>query len=387
MRLLYLLAVLSVGLHSCADRPEPMEDLTARVFSLAESQYAYLADQLDESRFPRSLNPDGTLSTSDIDWWCSGFFAGSLWYIYEYGRSDSTKALADRFTLALEPLVDRPVDHDIGFQIESSFGNALRLTSDSTRYESVIVDAAVKLAERFNPVAGVTRSWDKKKKYDWEFPVIIDNMMNLELLMNAARLSGNVELRNVARTHAYTTMKNHFRPDYSTWHLVDYSIEDGSVRRKQTHQGFSDDSMWARGEAWALYGYTMMAEWDGNDDFLEQARHIADLLLERLPEDGIPYWDFDCPGDLRDASAAAIMASAFTRLHTLTKDVRYRDMAEKQLRKLASPEYLAEKGGLHGFLLKHCVGNYPKKSEVDVPLSYADYYFLEALLRFNPQAD
>lgn len=380
-KIILALAILS-ALSSCCGREESMETLVARVFDVAEYQYTYLAGQLDESTFPRSLKDDGTLCTSDVHWWCSGFYAGSLWYIYEYNRNDTVRTLADKFTFALEPLLEGQIDHDIGFQIESSFGNALRLTADSSRYESQIIRAAARLAERFSPVTGTTRSWNKSKTDNWEFPVIIDNMMNLELLMNAAKMSGNEELRNIARTHAFTTMKNHFRQDYSTWHLVDYSIEDGSVRGKQTMQGHSDDSMWARGEAWALYGYTMMAEWDKDEKFLNQARNVAELLLERLPEDGIPYWDFDCPGELRDASAAAIMASAFIKLHTLTSDERYLKMAEKQLRKLSSPEYLAEKGEIQGFLLKHCIGNLPGNSEVDVPLTYADYYFLEALIRF-----
>lgn len=215
-------------------------------------------------------------------------------------------------------------------------------------------------------------------------------MMNLELLLSMAKTYANDTLQNIACTHANTTLRNHFRDDYTCYHLVDYDPETGHVRRKQTVQGYSDESSWSRGQAWALYGYTMMFRMTGYQDYLLQAEHIADMLVHRLPTDGIPYWDFDVPVEgktLRDASAAAIMASAFIELSryvakTETKEV-YLAMAEKQLRTLASEVYLAEPGTNGNFLLKHCVGAFPDNKEVDVPLTYADYYFLEALLRYR----
>ena len=233
-----------------------------------------------------------------------------------------------------------------------------------------------------------------RKGRDWKYPVIIDNMMNLEHLCNAGSIFNDDSLKVVAVTHANTTMCNHFRPDYTSWHLVDYDPESGEVRKKETVQGFSDDSAWARGQAWALYGFTMMFRESGHDSYLTQARNVADMLLSRLPEDGVPYWDLDSdkiPNDLRDASAAAIMASAFVQLSTLTDDeasnAKYLAMAEKQLRTLAGPEYLAEPGTNGNFILKHCVGSLPDNSEVDVPLTYADYYFLEALLKYKSITD
>lgn len=220
--------------------------------------------------------------------------------------------------------------------------------------------------------------------------MIIDNMMNLELMMNAHELFGADSLKTIALTHANTTMVNHFREDHSTFHLVDYDKETGEIRRKQTIQGYSDDSAWARGQAWAVYGYTMMFRETGVSEYLALAENVARMLLGRLPEDGIPYWDFDSPEipeDVRDASAAAVMASAFVELSTLTADKKLAKdclaMAERQLRALSSDEYLAAEGECGGFILKHSTGNKPGNSEVDVPLSYADYYFLEALVRIN----
>ena len=285
-------------------------------------------------------------------------------------------------------------DHDLGFQMNCSYGNAYRITGDKEYLEPILTSAKT-LAKRFSPVTGVIRSWDfVRKGRDWKYPVIIDNMMNLEHLCNAGSIFNNDSLKVVAVTHANTTMCNHFRPDYTSWHLVDYDPESGEVRKKETVQGFSDDSAWARGQAWALYGFTMMFRESGHDSYLTQARNIADMLLSRLPEDGVPYWDLDSdkiPNDLRDASAAAIMASAFVQLSTLTDDeasnAKYLAMAEKQLRTLAGPEYLAEPGTNGNFILKHCVGSLPDNSEVDVPLTYADYYFLEALLKYKSITD
>ena len=373
--LVLLLAALVV-LAGCAGRGESVRRMKARVFALAEAQLPAIDARLGEGEYARSLRPDGTAWNSNIDWWCSGFYPGSLWYVYRYGQDEGIRALAEKHTRRLAALRDRKADHDIGFQLNCSYGGAYAATGDEAWLEMVRVGAD-KLCERFNPVVGATRSWDNRS-----FPVIIDNMMNLEILLEAWRHTGEERYREIACTHARTTMKNHFRPDYSTWHLVDYDPETGAVLRKQTVQGYADDSMWARGEAWALYGYTMMARETGEEEFLAQARHIADLLLERLPEDGIPYWDFDCPDipdTYRDASAGAIMAAALVRLARLTGEKRYRACALRQLRTLAGPAYLAEPGTNGGFLLKHSVGNLPSGSEVDVPLSYADYYFLEAL--------
>ena len=378
-----LTAVLAV---SCQ---ESMKQLSDRVFELAEYQFAKMDEQLTETTVPKSTR-FGILVPSESKSWTSGFYPGSLWYTYLYTGNEEIKALAEKNTekLYIETQVVR--SHDIGFMVNCSYGNAYRITGDE-KYREPFINAAHLLATRFNPTVGLTLSWNvTPKRKHWRYPVIIDNMMNLELLTKAHKLSGVDSLLNVALTHANTTMKNHFRPDYTTWHVVDYDPETGDIRRKVTHQGYADDSAWSRGQAWAVYGYTMMYREVSEPAYLAQAENIAKMLLERLPEDGIPYWDFDspdAPDSQRDASAGAIMASAFIELSGYTADKQLSKalmkMAEKQIRTLASDEYLAQPDRNGYFLLKHSVGSYPSDTEVNVPLTYADYYFLEALLRIN----
>ena len=385
----YLTALAAAIILGSCTAPDPVKELADEVFELAKIQYAGMDNVLEKGGYPRSTNADGSLRTSDMGWWCSGFYPGSLWYIYEYTGDETFRGLAWKHTHSLEGLIDMHTDHDIGFQINCSYGNALRLTGDSTAIVPTYVAAARKLAARLNPATGVTRSWDWLR-HDWRYPVIIDNMMNLELLTVAARISGETELADAADTHAETTLKNHFRPDWSSWHLVDYDPVTGEVRSKETVQGHAHESAWARGQAWALYGYTMMHRETGKQEYIDAAENIAEMIMGYLPEDGIPYWDFnapDIPEALRDASAGAIMASAFIELSTLTDDSgkseKYLATARRQLMTFGTDEYLAKPGENGGFLLKHCVGNMPENSEIDVPLSYADYYFLEALIRYS----
>ena len=380
---LLLTAVLAV---SCQ---ESMKQLSDRVFELAEYQFAKMDEQLTDTTVPKSTR-FGLLVPSESKSWTSGFYPGSLWYTYLYTGNEEIKALAEKNTekLYIETQIVR--SHDIGFMVNCSYGNAYRITGDE-KYREPFINAAHLLATRFNPTVGLTLSWNvTPKRKHWRYPVIIDNMMNLELLTKAHALCGVDSLLNVALTHANTTMKNHFRPDYTTWHVVDYEPETGDIRMKVTHQGYSDDSAWARGQAWAVYGYTMMYREVSEPAYLAQAENVAKMLLERLPEDGIPYWDFDspdAPDSQRDASAGAIMASAFIELSGYTADKQLSKalmkMAEKQIRTLASDEYLAQPDRNGYFLLKHSVGSYPSDTEVNVPLTYADYYFLEALLRIN----
>ena len=381
-RLLLLSIALTFTAFASGAGKEPMRQVVERVFTLASGQAAYmdglLAAEGEEGLCPRSFR-DGRLVTSDIGWWCSGFYPGVLWLVYEHTGDGAVRALAVKHTLPLRALLDRRTDHDIGFQLMSSFGRMLKDTGDPA-CEPVLRRGAETLAARFVPAAGVIRSWDWG---EWNIPVIIDNMMNLELLMDYGD-------RTVAEKHALTTARNHFREDGTTFHLVDFA-DDGSVLGRQTVQGYSDDSAWARGQAWALYGYAMMArkEREAGDGALAEtfygiAHKLEGWILEHLPEDGVPYWDFS-QTDLRDASAGAIIASALLDLWRFrggdARDPAFA-AAERILRTLASPEYLAEPGTLGGFLLKHCVGNLPESTEVDVPLTYADYYFLEALSRF-----
>lgn len=374
-------------------KQESMEELTARVFERAAAQMELMDKNLDSAAvsnpgvaiYPRSINKEGALWTSNYKWWCSGFYPGSMWYVYEYTGDEKIKELALEYQAGLEPLRFRKDDHDIGFQLMCSYGNCLRLTEDQTCVP-VLIDGANSLASRFDPEVGCTRSWSFGK---WSFPVIVDNMMNMELLLKAAELGGSDSLKNVALAHARTTMKNHFREDKSCFHLVDYNPETGEVVGKQTVQGLADDSAWARGQAWGLYGFTMVYRFCKEQDILDHAIAIAEYLLPRLPEDGVPFWDYDSaeiPNDVRDASAAAIMASSLIELSQYVdaeKAERYLATAEKMLRTLASEEYLCAEGEDYGFLLKHSTGNKNTDSEVDVPLTYADYYFLEALIRWS----
>ena len=390
-KLLYLIFALAV-LNSC-ERQETMEELTSRVFNRAMAQFEILDANMDSFTgsdygtyvYPRSVNADGTLWTSDYKWWCSGFFPGSLWYVYEYTDNEKFKTLALKYQEGLEPLRYRTDDHDIGFQLMCSFGNCMRITGD-TLCKPVILDGANSLATRFNPVVGCTKSWDTKK---YSFSVIIDNMMNLELLFKALELGGPASLKDVAVSHAYTTMANHFREDKSTRHVLDYNPETGELIKVHPGQGLSEDSAWARGQAWGLYSFPMVYRFTQDPKILEHAVAIAEYIIPRLPEDGIPYWDFDSPDipdDVRDASAAAIMACGLIELSGYVdeeKSIRYLAVAEKMIRTLASEEYLAEEGEIYGFLLKHSTGFKLRGSEVDAPLTYADYYFLEALMRWS----
>ena len=381
-----------IMLASCT-KEETMEELTERVFKRAAVQMEYLDTVLDSvavskpgnAVYPRSIRPDGTFWESNYKWWCSGFYPGTLWYVYEYTGNETFKELALKYQSGLEPLRYRTDDHDVGFQLMCSYGNCLRLTGDQ-ECVPVLIDGANSLSTRFDQEVGCTRSWSFGK---WSFPVIIDNMMNMELLLKSTELGGDDSLKNIAIAHARTTMKNHFRDDNSCFHLVDYDPETGAVVGKQTVQGYADNSAWARGQAWAIYAYPMIYRFTKDQEMLDHAVAIAEYLLPRVPDDGIPYWDYDAPDipdDVRDASSAAIMACGLIELSTYVdaeKSARYLAMAEKSLRTLASDEYLAAEGENYGFLLKHSTGNKNRDQEVDVPLTYADYYFLEALMRWQ----
>ena len=365
---------------------ESIEEIAARVVEVAKSQYPLLEARLGEGMTPRGINQDGTMKDRNVGSWTSGFFPGNLWYVYLLSPDAKVLEMAERQTHVLDSLLSFPQSHDLGFQVNCSYGNAYRITGKE-EYLSHIENGTRALAGRFNPNAGVTLSWESGTY--GKFPVIIDNMMNLELLTYSAKLFGADSLVDMSIKHAQTTMKNHFRDDYSCYHLVDYDPETGEVLRKATVQGYADESAWSRGQAWAVYGYTMMFRETGRQEFLTQAESIAKMLLSRLPYDGIPFWDFDDPSiphTYKDASAGAVMASAFVELSTLTKDKTLSKKclakAEKQIRALASKEYLAPVGENGNFLLKHSVGNLNSMAEVDSPLIYADYYFLEALYRY-----
>ncbi len=314
--------------------------------------------------------------------WTSGFFPGSLWYAYEFTQDEELKAMAAKYTNLLYPIREYTGTHDLGFMINCSYGNALRL-SPADSIPAVIIQTADNLCSRFNPSIGAIRSWDFGP---WNFPVIIDNMMNLDLLFNAAALTGDSKYTDVAHTHADKTMPNHFREDGTSWHVLSYN-DDGTVECKQTFQGKNDDSAWARGQAWGVYGYTACYRQYKEEKYRDFAVKLADMIMSRVTtEDAIPYWDYMAPegeDTPRDASAAAVTACALLELSTLVEDGgKYFDYAEKILKSLSSEAYLAKVGTNEGFVLLHSTGSLPHGSEIDVPLNYADYYYLEGLQRY-----
>ena len=336
---------------------------------------------------PKTYYPVKKLETSSSSWWTSGFYPGSLLYLYEFSHDTVLLNEAMRRMSLLEKEQYNKGTHDLGFMMFCSFGHANKLFP-SQQYDDILMNSARSLSTRFNPVVASIRSWDSKP---WKWPVIIDNMMNLELLFWATRHSGDSSFYKIAVTHANTTMKNHYRTDYSSWHVIDYDVNTGNVLAKKTAQGFADASAWARGQAWGLYGFTVMYRETKNKKYLAQAEHIAHFLLSHpnLPADKIPYWDYnsiDIPATYRDASAAAIIASALLELSRYADDInrkKYTGHAEQIIRALSSPAYTAFAGQIGGFLLKHSVGNIPGNSEIDVPLTYADYYYIEALMRYR----
>lgn len=357
-----------------------------KAFERAEKQYeGMLATHPDLTQFPQSTKPDGSPSNRTSEWWCSGFFGGSLWYLYEQTRDPKWKAAAEKWTMAVEKEQYNTGTHDLGFMLYCPFGNGYRLTQNEA-YKNILLTGAKSLATRFNPAVGVIKSWNKfENKYD--YPVIIDNMMNLELLFWAAKTSGNKDLYQLCRTHADNTIKYHYRPDYSSYHVVCYG-PNGEVLAKKTHQGAADESAWSRGQAWGLYGFVVMYRETKDPKYLKQAHGIAKFILNHpnLPADKIPYWDYSKAGEERDASAGAIAASALLELSQYSKGKQrkhYLKMATTMLETLSSPAFSAKPGENNHFILMHSTGHKPAKSEVDVPLVYADYYYLEALLRYQ----
>ncbi|HIS23637.1 MAG TPA: glycoside hydrolase family 88 protein [Candidatus Cryptobacteroides intestinipullorum] len=380
-----------LALAAFAVQCAPQTDIISENVDNAKIQLKYLLEASeagDTVRIP-STYQNGEIVYVPVDDWVSGFFAGTLWYMYELTGDEYWADHARKHTEILDTIQYLKWHHDIGFMIYDSYGNGLRLKNPDG-YKDVIVNAAKSLSTRFRPAAGIIQSWDADKGWQanngWKCPVIIDNMMNLELLMKATEFTGDSTYYNIAVSHADQTMKNHYRPDYSTYHVVDYDPETGEVRGRYTAQGYSDESAWARGQAWSLYGYTVMYRYTGDKKYLEQAEKVADFILNHpnMPEDLIPYWDFDCPDipdTYRDVSAGAIMASALYELFGFTGNDMYKEKADKMIESLSSPAYRAAQGTNGGFILMHSVGSIPHGSSIDVPLNYADYYFLEALIR------
>ncbi len=369
---------------SCSPDSPDTQDASS-VLDAAANDLKQSLELLDYAELnPRNLEKDSIRFVPSRDW-TSGFFPGMLWMMYEYSRDTTWLDAAHHYSMNIEQEQYNGGTHDMGFKMYCSFGNGYRLTQDSL-YREILLQSARTLSTRFNPVVGCIRSWDHHSE-EWDYPVIIDNMMNLELLFWATRETRDSSYYHVAFQHAETTLNNHFREDQSSYHVIGYDPLTGEVVKRNTHQGYSHESAWARGQAWGLYGFTMSYRETGDQRFLEQAKAIARFILEHpnLPEDKIPYWDFDAPGqpDIpRDVSAATVLASGLLELSTYCPDEKdqYLQVADQIL------SVLATKYSFHGeqdypFLLDHSTGRLPQNDEIDVPIIYADYYYLEALLR------
>lgn len=367
-------------LSSCSKK----SDWVDNSIDIAAYQLDMMANEIsDSAKLPRSIK-NGKIRLENIYDWTSGFFPGSLWYMYEFTKDEKFKSEALKYTHLLYDLKDYTGTHDLGFMVYCSYGNALRITNDSS-YVPVMVQTADNLISRFNKNTQTIRSWDFG---EWQFPVIIDNMMNLELLFWASEYTHNPKYKDVAIRHANTSMENHFRNDFSSYHVINYDTISGNVLSKGTFQGYSDESAWARGQAWGLYGYIVCYRYTHDEKYLEFAKNIASFIMKNVKTDDlIPYWDYnapDIPNAPRDASAAAVSASALLELSDIVNnDSQYYKYAETILKNLSSKAYLAQKGENKGFILMHSVGHLPANSEIDTPLNYADYYYLEALKRYK----
>ncbi|MBE7172651.1 MAG: glycoside hydrolase family 88 protein [Williamsia sp.] len=375
-------------------------------FSYADVQLKSMLNKTEKTAgFPRTTKT-GKLVTTNMYDWTPGFFPGSLWYAYEYTKDTALKTAAVKWTERLEPLKDFTQHHDLGFMMYCSYGNAYRLTGN-IQYKDILVQAARSLSTRYDSITGCIKSWNEFKSWHgdktYSFPVIIDNMMNLELLFFASKASGDASFRKIAVSHALHTMKNQVRKDYSSYHVVCYDTVTGKVVGRETAQGYSDNSTWARGQAWGIYGFTMAYRETKDKRFLKTAQGMGDFFINHksLPADKIPYWDFNIgevgyiPGlksnakpsspKYRDASAAAVTASALLELSSYPgrHSRNYKAVAVQMLHSLAGPDYRANLGTNGNFLLMQSVGSLPHSSEINVPLVYADYYFLEAMKRYN----
>jgi len=388
-KILFTIAVVFMFLQTFPQSSKKeMQKLVDENLRLAVNQYKYMQKLLPAGKLPRSYDSvKNELIVSGTDWWCSGFYPGTLWYLYEYSKDESLKTEAIRSTALLEKEKNNTGTHDLGFMLYCSYGNGYRLTKDNS-YKNVMITGARSLSTRFNPIIGCIKSWNSNSR--WQFPVIIDNMMNLEFLCEMTKLSGDSSFYKIAITHANTTIKNHYRNDFSSYHVIDYDTITGKKIKGYTAQGAFEESAWARGQSWGLYGFTMMYRETGKKEYLNEANNIAKFLLhhKNMPADKIPYWDYDAtdiPNTYRDASAAAILCSALLELakySNKTQQKEYMDVAITILKNLSS-FYRAAESTNGGFILKHGVGHLPAKSEVDVPLTYGDYYFIEALLRYK----
>ncbi|MDR0824022.1 MAG: glycoside hydrolase family 88 protein [Prevotella sp.] len=403
---LFLTLLLAIPLMvACQNEQKEKAAFIKENIAFATAQTDKMLQSLGEptgKNYPRTTKNNGDLVVTGMYDWTPGFFPGSLWFLYELTGDAKWKDVAEKWTATLEPLKTFTGHHDLGFMMYCSYGNADRLFPNA-EYKKILTESANSLSSRFSEKTNTIKSWNYRKAWDDStemfYPVIIDNMMNLEMLFYASKITGDKKYYDIAVKHSDSTLKNHFREDFSTYHVVNYDTISGKVLNQGTSQGFSDNSTWARGQAWAIYGFTMVYRETKDAKYLDAAIKAADLYLKNLPDDLVPLWDFNVgeagytPGwksyaakyqeKLRDASAAAIVCSALFELAGYADNRNYTDYAVKMLHSLASPAYRAALGTNADFLLMHSVGSLPHKSEIDKPLVYADYYFLEALIRYK----
>ena len=391
-KLLLSLGVFLMTPAFCHAENNDISNVINNDINFSTRQYSLMLQQIGREgkvRIPKTIDKLGRMVYIPIDDWCSGFFPGSLCYLYQLTNDKSWLLQSKRFTEALDSIQYLTWHHDVGFMIGSSYLNIYRLNPNKA-YKKAIIQTAKSLCTRFRKKAGVIQSWNVDRgwqsKRGWTCPVIIDNMMNLELLFEATRLSGDSTYWKVAVSHANKTLENQFRKDGSCYHVVDYDPNNGAVLHRQTAQGYADNSAWARGQAWAIYGYTVCYRYTHDRKYLDQAVKTLNFVMQNpnLPEDLIPYWDFDAPNipnEPRDVSSAACIASALYEMNNYLPDNGYTSLADRIIRSLSSPKYRAPLGKNGCFLLMHSVGSIPHNNEIDVPLNYADYYFLEALTR------
>ncbi|MEM1136869.1 MAG: glycoside hydrolase family 88 protein [Bacteroidota bacterium] len=352
----------------------------------SEKKVKLLVDNLNDTTFyPRNLKPNGEVGLSKRASWTVGFFPGILWNMYMQTGKESWRKEAIKWNAALASNATlRWRTHDLGFMMFNSFGKAYEATHEPI-YRDIVLQCADSLALMYNENVGTTESWPWRK--EWDHPTIIDNMLNIELLFWAAKNGGNPAYYQIAEKHAFTTLKNHVRDDYTTWHVVDFDSETGVVKGKYTDQGLADSSTWARGQAWAIYGYVMTYRETGNKTFLTAAKKLTKAYIDKLPKDFIPFWDLDLPhnqNEVKDASAACITASALLELATMVEEKErayYSKLALKTLTQLRNNHFNESEDV--PFLIKNCTGSKPHNSEINTSLIYADYYFIEALMRLQ----
>lgn len=386
--------VMAISLCACAPKVSNNTLDVDRELNYCNEQVQKTLSRIgDTTMMPRNIlagQAHWNLVPVRIEEWTVGFWPGILWYNYENTQSEEMLDAARHYTEILEPLTTLPAyDHDLGFQLFCSYGNGYRLTGDE-KYKQIILNAADTLATLFNPKVGTILSWPREVDNGRfaPFNTIMDNMINLEMLYWAAANGGTKELYDIATKHAETTMKHHFREDGSNYHVALYDTITGDLIKGVTHQGYANETMWARGQAWAIYGYTMVYRETGDKKFLRFAEKVTDVYLKQLPEDYVPYWDFNAPNipdEPKDASAAAIVASALLELSQLEDDpakaLEYKDAAVNMLISLSSDEYRS--GETNSAFLLRSVGHKPNGSEVDASINYADYYYIEALMRYK----